>query len=326
MARSVPQLLSVAAIVIGSALFLYTLASLDLEDTADRARRLGLALPAILLPGACWQLLRTWGWFVAFPERTRPSFGRLFRVRLAADAVGYFTVRGLAGEPLKVLLLYDRVPPPVVAAAIAVERLAFAVVATLIAGIISIAALTRLALPAAWNSVFIATAVMAVGVLLLIAAAARRRSGDYLGPAIAFFDRLTGRRLGTTRAARFILEVEEVMLQLLRGDRRRLTILTLLPVVCYALMAVEVWLVFWASGETVGVTQVLAVETFARLASIASAAIPANLGALEASNAGVAAAVGLGGGGALALVRRVRSLLWAGLGLALYPAVPRRRR
>jgi hypothetical protein len=31
--------------------------------------------------------------------------------------------------------------------------------------------------------------------------------------------------------------------------------------------------------------------------------------------------LGLGGGGALALMRRVRALLWAGVGLALYPRV-----
>jgi uncharacterized membrane protein YbhN (UPF0104 family) len=84
-------------------------------------------------------------------------------------------------------------------------------------------------------------------------------------------------------------------------------------------MAVEVWLVFWAIGEPIGLMEGLAVETFARLASVASAAIPGNLGALEASNAAVVTMLGLGGGGALALTRRIRALLWAGLGLALYP-------
>jgi len=65
----------------------------------------------------------------------------------------------------------------------------------------------------------------------------------------------------------------------------------------------------------------LVIETFTRLASVASAAIPANIGALEASNAAVVAALGLGGGGALALARRVRALLWAAAGLAVYPRI-----
>jgi uncharacterized membrane protein YbhN (UPF0104 family) len=111
-----------------------------------------------------------------------------------------------------------------------------------------------------------------------------------------------------------------------RGDRRRLITLTVLAAVCYALMAIEVWLVLWAVGEPSSVTQALTVETFARLASVASAAIPGNIGALEASNAAVVAALGLAGGGALALARRIRALLWAAAGLALYPRVRERRR
>jgi len=104
-------------------------------------------------------------------------------------------------------------------------------------------------------------------------------------------------------------------------DPKRLVILLILPVVCYLLMAVEVWLVFWAIGNPIGVTEGLTIETFTRLASVASAAIPGNLGALEASNAAVVAALGLGGGGALALTRRIRALLWAAAGLAIYPRI-----
>jgi hypothetical protein len=60
-------------------------------------------------------------------------------------------------------------------------------------------------------------------------------------------------------------------------------------------------------------------ETFTRAASVAGGAIPANLGTLEASNVAVVKALGYAGGGALALFRRFRSLLFATLGLALYP-------
>jgi uncharacterized membrane protein YbhN (UPF0104 family) len=91
-------------------------------------------------------------------------------------------------------------------------------------------------------------------------------------------------------------------------------------------MTLEVWLVLRAVGEPIGVTEALAVETFARLASVASAAVPANIGTLEASNASVVAALGLGGGGTLALSRRIRSLLWAAVGFALYPRIQKRRR
>ena len=317
--------MSVTAIVIGSVLFVVTLIYIDLDETLESAGRLGLALPVILVPATIWQLLRTWGWAVAFPDQARPPFTRLLRVRLAADAIGFFTIRGLAGEPLKVVLLYDRVAPEVTTAAIALERLAFAVIGTIIAAVVSLFVVTRLSMPGAWDTVFTMLIFGAVILLGVLGVMARRRSGDYLGRLVTAIDRATGRRLEASRVIRFILAVEDVLLQLLRGNRRRLVVLTVLAVICYVLMAVEVWLVFWAIGQPIGVTEGLAVETFARLASIASAAIPGNIGVLEASNAAVVAALGLAGGGPLALARRIRALLWAAAGLAVYPRVEERR-
>jgi uncharacterized protein (TIRG00374 family) len=321
--RSVPQVIAAAAVAIGVLLFALTLYYIDLEETFASARQLGLAFPVILIPGTCWHLLRTLGWSVAFPEGSRPAYSRLFRVRLAADAIAFFTVRGIAGEPLKVLLLYDRVKPEITAAAVALERLAFAVIGIVIAALISLAAVTRLSLPRAWDTMFsllIVGAVLALAIAILIA---RRRSGDYLGRLVTTLDRR--HRFGGSRVVRFILDVEDILLQLVRGDRRRLVTLTALAAVCYGLMAVEVWLVLWAVGAPSGVVEALTVETFARLASVASAAIPGNIGALEASNAAVVGALGLAGGGALALARRIRALLWAAAGLALYPRVRERR-
>jgi hypothetical protein len=324
-ARSIPQVISIAAICVGLGLFIFTLFHIDVEGTVVSARRLGLALPLVLLPSAVWQLLRTWGWAIAFPDDSRPPFTRLFRVRLAADAISFFTVRGVTGEPLKVLLLLDRCRPQITTASIALERLAFAIVSIAIAGLISYFAVTRLALPRAWDTVFGALMVIAVLLVPLLGFIARRRSGDYLGRTVEAFERATGRRLATRRVVKFCLDVEDVLLDLLRGDRRRLIILIWLPIVSYAVMAMEVWIVFWAIGEPIGLTEGLTIETFTRLSSVASAAIPANIGALEASNASVATMLGLTGGGSLALARRIRVLLWAALGLALYPRIPRAR-
>ena len=111
MRPSVPAWISRAAIVVGLALFGLTLLYIDREETLKESRRLGLLLPLVLLPSGMWHALRTLGWQMCFPADVRPSFWRLFRVRLAADAVSYFTVRGLASEPLRVILLLGRVPP-----------------------------------------------------------------------------------------------------------------------------------------------------------------------------------------------------------------------
>jgi hypothetical protein len=319
------QLVSLVAVAIGVVLFFVSLRYINLVDTVDDIVRLGFAFPAILVPGCVWHFLRTWGWWIAFPDKTRPSFTRLFRVRLAADAISFFTIRGVTGEPLKVVLLFDRIPPAVTAAAIAVERTAFAVMAVVVSGLVSYFAVRRLPMPGGWDAVFTMLSIGAVLLLGVLALIARHRTGDYLGRFVNRVGTRTGRHLESSRVIRFILDVEDVILDLLRGDGRRLIILAVLPVVCYALMAFEVWLVLWAVGQPIGVTAALAVETFARLGSVASAFIPANIGALEASNAAPVAMLGLGGGGALALSRRVRATLWAVLGLVLYPRVKSQR-
>jgi hypothetical protein len=322
---SAPQLVSLMAVAIGAVLFFVSLRYINLADTIDDVLRLGLAFPAILLPGCAWHFLRTWGWWIAFPDNARPSFTRLFRVRLAADAISFFTIRGITGEPLKVVLLYDRIPPAVTAAAIAVERTAFAVMAIVISGLVSYFAVQRLPMPGGWDALFTLVSIGAVVLLAVLAQMARHRTGDYLGRFVHRVGTWTGRGLESSRVIRFILDVEDIVLDLLRGDRRRLIILTVLPIVCYGLMAFEVWLVLWTVGEPIGVTAALAIETFARVGSVASAFIPANIGALEASNAAPVAMLGLGGGGALALSRRVRAMIWATLGLILYPRVNSQR-
>jgi hypothetical protein len=151
---SAPQLVSLIAVAIGAVLFVVSLRYINLADTIDDVLRLGFAFPAILVPGCVWHFLRTYGWWIAFPDHARPSFTRLFRVRLAADAISFFTVRGLTGEPLKVVLLFDRVPPAVTAAAIAIERTAFAVMAIVVSGLVSYFAVQQLRMPGGWDAVF----------------------------------------------------------------------------------------------------------------------------------------------------------------------------
>ena len=76
------------------------------------------------------------------------------------------------------MLLYDRVPPAVTAAAIALERMAFAVMAIVISGLVSYFAVQRLPMPGGWDAVFTLLsigAVLLLGVLVFSRAPAHRR-------------------------------------------------------------------------------------------------------------------------------------------------------
>ena len=318
MRPSVPAWISRAAILLGIVLFGVTLAFIDREATLRESRRLGLLLPVVLLPGAGWHAVRTLGWLICFPPDVRPSFWRLFRVRLAADAVSYFTIRGLASEPLRVVLLLDRVPAEASTASTILERTAMGVMSVILVGLTSGVAMSSDAVPEGWQNVFRWIAIVAV-IVVGLTALFLTREGRYVGPMFEAVYRLTGWHWTEGRVARFVRDVEAIFLELARSDRRRLRNLALLSIAAYALMTLEIWIVFWAIREPVTVWSAMFVETFTRSASVFSGMIPANIGALEASNVAVVRALGLAGAGSLALSRRVRGLFWAGLGLILYP-------
>jgi uncharacterized protein (TIRG00374 family) len=318
MKPSVPTWISRAAMLVGLALFGVTLVFIDREATLREFRSLGVLLPLILLPSAGWHIVRTCGWLICFPVDVRPSFWRLFRVRLAADAVSYFTIRGVASEPLRVVLLLDRVPAEASTASTILERTAMGVMSVILVGLTSIVAMSSESVPEGWQDVFRGIAMIAVLVVGLTIIFLTRK-GRYVGPVFEHLYRRTGWHWTEGRVAHFIGEVERIFLDLARTDRRRVRDLVLLSIAAYALMALEIWLVFWAIDQPVTVWSAMFVETFTRSASVFTGLIPANLGALEASNVAVVRALGLVGAGSIALSRRIRGLVWAGLGLLLYP-------
>jgi uncharacterized protein (TIRG00374 family) len=318
MTNTLPTWISRVAIGVGVALFAVTLWSIDREATLAEARQLGALLPIVLLPSAGWHLLRTLGWYWCFPVESRPTFWRIFRVRLAADAVSYFTIRGLASEPLRVVLLLDRVPAAVSTAATLLERTAMGVMSVVLVASCAVVAMTSDVLPEDWQRFF---RYVAVGAVVVIAAtvALLTRDDRYLGPFLERMYRRTGWSWTEGRVARFIREVEGIFLALTREDPRRIRRLVGLSIACFALMVLEVRAVFWAIDLDISLWRSAIVETFTRVTSVPGGLIPGSLGALEASNVAVARALGLGGAGSLALARRVRGLAWAALGLVFYP-------
>ena len=88
-------------------------------------------------------------------------------MRLAAEAFSYLTLRGIAGEPLKVVLLGDPSIARQATAAVALERLAYLVGTTIIVGVGSILAMTGSPLTPVWFRVFRAFAITA-GVIALL--------------------------------------------------------------------------------------------------------------------------------------------------------------
>jgi phosphatidylglycerophosphate synthase len=317
------RLIRWGALAVGVALFFGTLYYINFRLAFGIIRQLGFALPLALLFSGLWHLARTWAWACCFPRPRTVSFARLARVRLAAEAFSYLTLRGIAGEPLKVVLLGDSVDARQATAAVALERMAYLVGTTVIVGVGSVLAMATLPLTHTWFRVFRAFAI-AAGVVICFTTVVIAGRGTYFQSWLLRLDRLLGTSLAEGRLSRFISAVERQMLELVRSHPARLAALLAATAAAYLCMALEAWAILRAADPSITPTKALAVETFSRVASFASAFIPANLGALEASSLAAVAAVGAGGGAALALARRLRGLFWAGIGLAIYPRSVRR--
>ena len=318
MRRSIPQIISLVALAAGLVLFVVFILGIDRAETLIEVRSLGVMLPVVLLPAIGWHLLRALGWYICFPPEARPSYWRVFRVRLAADGVGYFTIRGVASEPLRVVLLMNRVSPVVSAAASVLERTAMGIMSVVGVGVFAAFAVSSDMLPETWQGVFRGIAITAA-IVLFLSFLFLSGTGRYFGPLVERIYLRTRWRWAGGRTVRAISAVEDLFFKLARTDARRLQLLVAFSIACYWMMALEVFLVFWAIGEPISLWVGTIVETFTRSASVPGGAIPGNLGALEASNVAVVKALGLAGGGTLALFRRFRSLLFATLGLVLYP-------
>lgn len=313
------RLLRWAPLAIGIALFAAAVARFDLQALAAMSSSLGLALVIVIAINGLSQVLRTLTWRFCFPPGVVLPLRRLLRIRLAAEAFSYVTISGVAGEPVKVVLLKDEAPTPAVTAAVILERLTFSIVTLALVGVWAAVTLVTTPLAPYWRGMFFWFAFVA-SIFIVLTAAALRGEGTYMSRFLEWLTRVTRGALGTHALGRFLVQAERQILDFARTDHRRVIRVIALDIVNYLLMAAEVWVVLRAVGVASSFSTALTIETFTRVASMVFAPIPGSLGALEASHLAVATALGLApAGAALAVARRARGLFWAGVGFAVYP-------
>jgi phosphatidylglycerophosphate synthase len=311
---------AIAALVVGVALLTATLRRIDVDSLTQLSRLFGAGMVVAMLPGAAWHVLRTEAWRRCFPPSQRVRFATMFRVRVAAEAFSYVTIGGVTGEPLKVVLLAPQVAPAISAAATALERIAYTAVTAAIVGISAAVAARTMPLTPRWSTVYSTIAVVA-GVLAVapVALLLWRRPRDMR-------EATAEPAPPRSRVRRFLSEFAGHFRVLARSSPRQLAIIAALEIAAFAAMTLEVYAALWLTGTPVTIPASIVIETFTRAASMASAFIPGNIGALEISNVAAASALHAAQGGvALALLRRTRGLIWCAAGFMIYPRCLRSR-
>lgn len=308
--------LSVLAALAGLALFVYAIRRAGLQAILDGIGRVGWGLIPIMVLGGIRFAIRAECWRLCVPGGNTLSFPHAFVAFLAGDAVGSVTPLGLlASEPTKVLLTRHHLATRESVASLTLENLIYSVsVLAVIAvgvGLLLTTAVVPLGIEEAAVGFILLLALVIVGVIVLI----RSRSSLALGR-----DRFA-----------WLAPLGAIAEEVQRFSRRqpgRLGRVFALDVVYHAVAVLEVYVTLgWLMGDArPTLVTALVFETLNRVVTIAFKFVPFRVGVDEALNGALAPLLTVDpvSGVALAVVRKVRSLFWAGVGLVAIAAHPAR--
>ncbi|OGO36176.1 MAG: hypothetical protein A2W35_10420 [Chloroflexi bacterium RBG_16_57_11] len=310
-------------------LLVWLMHSIPFDDIRDVLVSINpLALVGLIAFNAFAMLIFSSRWWLALrAQGHRLGYWSIFRYRMAAFAISYFTPgTQFGGEPLQVYTISSRhaIPAATAVASVTLDKL-FELLANftfLVVGILVILQKKLILNLSSGVGTFGAAGLLALPLAYLVLLWCGRSPLSWL------VTRLSGRLPATLKArlkVRTILDVAKTAEGQLHSLFRRKPLAVLWVVGASALIwllsLAEFWLALWVLGAKLDVWQAVAVLTVSRLAFMTP--VPAGLGALEAGqmlalgSMGFNPAIGL----AISLWIRVRDTalgligLWWGAGL-----------
>ncbi len=276
--------------------------------------KLGWRLPLVLIfPYVLAATLDTLAWRVLVPGPV--PFGLIFRARLAGEAVNLATpTMAVGGEPLKAYLLRPHVSLIDGFVSVIADKTTIVVgqIFFLVAGLLAARAMAPSGRLMGVMTVLLGVEILAVGGFVLVQASGGLGSGGRL------LGRL-GSRMGWTGGARYLQglgDLDRALAALYRSDRPRLLVSAVVHAVAWAIGGLEIYIVMRLLGTDVPLMTSLIIEAFAGGVRFASFMVPASLGALEGGYVAFFEAFGFTATAGLSfvLVRRLRDIVWAGIG------------
>jgi len=297
---------------VGAAILAVILWRVGLESLARDLRLIGWGLGAILLIESANVVLNTCGWALAFPPGERPvSIWRLLAARLAGDGVNYLTPSAtVGGEFLRIRLLGHDAPAGLRWASVSVAKIgqtaAQAVFILLGLGLV----LPRLTGASVWVGWIVGG-----GAAILAGLAFVRLVGRGIWATLETLVRQVGlRRL---LPASWQTPGGELDAAARRVGPGRVVLSLGCFVLAWAVGAVEIYVILRWVGDAVDWRTALAVETGSVLIDGILFFVPAKAGTQEGGKVLLFAALGLSParGLTVGIVRRIRELTYAGIGL-----------
>jgi uncharacterized protein (TIRG00374 family) len=299
----------------GLGLLVYLIAELGPSRIAAQLQGLGSIVPLILFISAAKYPLQAAGWRLVLAPSDRPSWGVSIAATLTGDSLGYLTWAGpFAGEPIRALLIRDWVGVAAGTAAGAMERTIYNVTAAVLVWVVLFVLVSTTHTIALVAAAAVSVLVAVVLVHRVRSIGARRAADTRPGPS-------EPAPAPAVERPGHIAEFIDAARQLWRERRGVLPVVALLCIAQHAVLIGEAYVILRALSPDATLRTALVFEAVTKIVNTAGIVVPGRLGIAEGGSALLADALGFAAshGLSLALMRRLRAIIWSGVGLALLP-------
>lgn len=305
-------LVAIAAALIGILLFTYAIRSVGWSNVVSGIDRVGWGMVPILMLSGLRFVLRAAAWRMCMPPHAQFTLRQAFAAFLSGDAVGNVTPLGLfASEPTKVFLVRHRLATREAVSSLAVDFVIYSISAVTMVVVGLSVLLIRMPLTLGLREVVVGLMAALVGGVLFVVWKLRGTWKLERGE----------RPLWRARLAAFRESIHASS----AGQLSRLWRVFGLDLLFQAAAVTEVYLTLrWLLPTPPTVSEAIMFSALDRGILMAFKFIPFRLGIDEFLSGALANALRWDPvtGVAVALIRKVRSIVWVGVGLLLIAAHP----
>jgi len=305
-------------LAIGLGLLIFIVSNINLQETVELLRRVGMGFGLILLIYFLAFLIDTFTWHLTLTDIPITShwIHRLFQLRLIGESFNNLTpLAGMGGEPLKAILLnknygvsyQDGVASLILAKTINV----IALIMFLASGFFFV--LESDELDFKYKTVATVGLIsLSIGVFLFFFVQ-RFKLTSTAGNFLSKFEFLSW----LVNALEHVEAVENRLVTFYTEQRERLLLALLFALANWLLGVVEIFYTMQFLGHPIGIIDAWIIESVVQLVRAGTFFIPASIGVQEGAFVILGAAIGGSPttGFAVAVVRRIREFIWMGLGI-----------
>jgi hypothetical protein len=293
-------------------------ASIGLDVIATTLGQVGLGFLWVSMMYLGHVILRASALWKALPSRDL-GYRPVLRIRLVGEAVEMLTFTGpFLAEPAKGRLLSGQgIASAHAFGAVVIEYLLYTVVSAWLAGAAFSIFLSRGTLPDGLHGPVVGMLVAVIVFTLGTAFAAVSGIG-LIAPTLQAVGSVISARRTAALVSR-IKPIERVLVSFLHEEPWRVLELLAFEFAGHGLLVAEIWVILRALGIHIAAVDALCFEGGVKFIAVVFAFVPGQIGAAEGTYTLLARGLGLpvAAGLTLALVRRIRALIVAGLGLAV---------